>query len=118
MHCTTQSPIPVRLYAEAGTVDGDANAVGQELTGVGSVIGHFFMVPSSDALCVAAGAANDAGSNAGSKEVADLESVLEDMYEKVEELQQVLKEHLSTKNALKVCVFCLGARVVCIVVVK
>jgi len=28
--------------------------------------------------------------------------VLEDMYEKVEELQQVLKEHISTKNALKV----------------
>jgi len=27
---------------------------------------------------------------------------LEDMYEKVEELQQVLKEHISTKNALKV----------------
>ena len=37
------------------------------------------------------------------REVADLEGVLEDMYEKVEELQQVLKEHLSTKNALKVC---------------
>lgn len=37
------------------------------------------------------------------REVADLEGVLEDMYEKVEELQQVLKEHLSTKNVLKVC---------------
>ncbi len=36
------------------------------------------------------------------QEQADLESVLEDMYEKVEELQQVLKEHVSTKNALKV----------------
>ena len=36
------------------------------------------------------------------QELADLEGVLEDMYEKVEELQQVLKEHLSTKNALKV----------------
>lgn len=36
------------------------------------------------------------------QEQADLESVLEDMYEKVEELQQVLKEHISTKNALKV----------------
>ena len=39
---------------------------------------------------------------AGEQEQADLESVLEDMYEKVEELQQVLKEHISTKNALKV----------------
>jgi len=39
---------------------------------------------------------------AGEQEQADLESVLEDMYEKMEELQQVLKEHISTKNALKV----------------
>jgi len=39
---------------------------------------------------------------ASKQEQADLESVLEDMYEKVEELQQVLKEHISTKNALKV----------------
>lgn len=36
------------------------------------------------------------------QELADLQGVLEDMYEKVEELQQVLKDHLSTKNALKV----------------
>lgn len=43
-----------------------------------------------------------------------MESVLEDMYEKVEELQQVLKEHVSTKNALKVMptpVICVGHRV-------
>ena len=39
---------------------------------------------------------------AARKEMADLESVLEDMYEKVEELQQIVKEQISTKNALKV----------------
>ena len=39
---------------------------------------------------------------AARKELADLESVLEDMYEKVEELQQIVKEQISTKNALKV----------------
>lgn len=46
---------------------------------------------------------------AAQKELADLESVLEDMYEKVEELQQIVKEQISTKNALKVstCVQCL-----------
>lgn len=48
-------------------------------------------------------AAGTADASADRQEVADLESVLEDMYEKVEELQQVLKEHVSTKNALKVC---------------
>ena len=36
------------------------------------------------------------------QELAELQGVLEDMYEKMEELQQVLKDHLSTKNALKV----------------
>ena len=37
------------------------------------------------------------------------------MYEKVEELQQVLKEHVSTKNALKVMptpVICVGLHLV------
>ncbi|DBA78663.1 hypothetical protein WJX77_011361 [Trebouxia sp. C0004] len=46
-------------------------------------------------------AASTSASEASKQERADLESVLEDMYEKVEELQQVLKEHISTKNALK-----------------
>ena len=51
-------------------------------------------------LCYAGTAAGKG--DAARQELTDLESVLEDMYEKVEELQQVLKEHLSTKNALKV----------------
>ncbi|KAL3162686.1 hypothetical protein ABBQ38_008730 [Trebouxia sp. C0009 RCD-2024] len=57
-------------------------------------------VPSQDGNKPVAGTA-DGGSSAAQLELTDLESVLEDMYEKVEELQQVLKEHLSTKNALK-----------------
>ena len=47
--------------------------------------------------------ADTSGSDSAEQELTDLEGALEDMYEKVEELQQVLKEHLSTKNALKVC---------------
>lgn len=39
---------------------------------------------------------------AARKELVELESVLEDMYEKVDELQQIVKEQVSTKNALKV----------------
>ena len=62
------------------------------------------VAPNTWPLSLAAGTAD---ANADRQEVADLESVLEDMYEKVEELQQVLKEHLSTKNALKVCAFVL-----------
>ncbi|KAL3135061.1 hypothetical protein ABBQ32_008006 [Trebouxia sp. C0010 RCD-2024] len=57
-------------------------------------------VPSQDGTKPAAGTA-DGDSGAAQQELTDLKSVLEDMYEKVEELQQVLKEHLSTKNALK-----------------
>lgn len=49
----------------------------------------------------ASAAASTSASEACTQEQADLESVLEDMYEKVEELQQVLNEHISTKNALK-----------------
>ena len=36
------------------------------------------------------------------QELADLQAVLEDMYDKVDELKQVLKEYLSTKNSIKV----------------
>ncbi|KAL0043275.1 hypothetical protein WJX79_000079 [Trebouxia sp. C0005] len=53
-----------------------------------------------DAAAASAGASTSA-SESSKQEQADLESVLEDMHEKVEELQQVLKEHISTKNALK-----------------
>ena len=38
------------------------------------------------------------------QELADLQAVLEDMYDKVDELKQVLKEYLSTKNSIKVFV--------------
>ena len=57
-----------------------------------------------------------AESKSAKQELADLQGVLEDMYEKVEELQQVLKDHLSTKNALKVTAsVCLWSRVVLLI---